>query len=156
VISLANAWQAPALGVLSYRANRRVAIMTWRARQTTAIFLFFATTSLIGCASTQVVTGSVGQTVGEQWPTWAGGEPNDTPSKAAASSYPNVYDIPPSRPMQTLSSEQQTKAAADLDASRRRVSDKVKAAIAFDEKLTTKALANATKGQVAGVAEPHN
>jgi hypothetical protein len=147
---------APALGVLSYRANRRVAIMTWRARQTTAIFLFFATNNLFGCASTQDITGSVGQIVGQQWPTWAGGEPSDTPPKAAASFYPNVYDIPPSRPMLTLSSEQQTKAVADLDASRRRVSDKVKAAIALDGKLTTKALANATKGQVAGAAEPHN
>jgi len=55
-----------------------------------------------------------------------------------------------------LSSEQQTKAVADLDASRRRVSDKVKAAKAFDDKPTPKALTSATKGQVAGIAVPPN
>ena len=142
----------------SVPGKRRVAIMTWRARLTTAIFLLVATSFLIGCASTQVDSayGSVGQFVGAQWPTWAGGESSDTPSKAAATAYPNVYDIPPSRPLQTLSSEQQTKAVADLDASRRHVSEKVKAAIALDEKRTAKALANATKGQIAGVADPPN
>jgi hypothetical protein len=132
--------------------------MTRRAWQTTATLLFFATSVLCGCASTQVESahGGVGQFVGEQWPTWAGGEGSDTPKPAAATSYPNVYDMPPSRSLQMLSSEQQTKAVADLDASRRRVSDKVTAAKAFDEKLTAKALANAIKGQVVGVATPPN
>jgi hypothetical protein len=150
---------APAPGVLSDRAIRRVVIMTWRARQTTAIFLLFATSGLFGCASTQVDSAhfGVGQFVGQQWPTWAGGEGSNTPAPAATTSYPNVNDMPPSRPLQALSSDQQTKAVADLDASRRHVGDKVKAAKATDEKLTTEAPANATKGQVvAGVAVPPN
>jgi hypothetical protein len=132
--------------------------MTWRAWQTTATLLLFATSGLFGCASTQVdsARSGVGQFVGEQWPTWAGGESSDAPPPPAATSYPNVYDMPPSRQLQMLSSEQQTKAVADLDASRRRVSDKVNAAKAFDDKHTAKALANATKGQVARIAVPPN
>lgn len=133
--------------------------MTWREWQTTATLLLFATSSLFGCASTQVDSAhaGVGQFVGERWPTWAGGEPSATPPPPAAAPYPNVYDMPPSRPLQTLSTEEQTKAVADLDASRRRVSTQVKAAKSLDEKLTAKALANATKGQVAaGVAVPPN
>ncbi|MBO0755211.1 MAG: hypothetical protein J2P54_05090 [Bradyrhizobiaceae bacterium] len=132
--------------------------MTWRA-QTTATLLLFTTSSLFGCASTQVDSahGGVGQIVGERWPTWAGGEPSDTPLPRAPTLYPNVNDMPPSRPLQTLSSEQQRKAVADLDASRRRVSDQMKAAKAFDQKLTAKELANATKGQLAaGVLLPPN
>jgi hypothetical protein len=150
---------APAFGVLSYRANRRVVIMTWRARQTTTIFLLFATSGLFGCASTQAGSAhvGVGEFVGEQWPTWAGGEATNTPQPTAASSYLNVNDLPPSRPLQPLSSDQQTKAVADLDASRRHLGDKVKAAKASDGKLTAEAPANATKGQVvAGVAVPPN
>lgn len=133
--------------------------MTQRAWKTNATLLLFATSSLFGCASTQVdsVHASVGQFVGERWPSWAGGEPSDAPPPPAATPYPNVFDMPPSRPLQTLSTEQQTKAVSDLDASRRRVGNQVKAARALDEKLTAKALANATKGQVAaGVAVPPN
>jgi hypothetical protein len=133
--------------------------MAWRAWQTTAMLLLFATSGLFGCASTQVDSAhaSVGQFVGERWPTWAGGEPSDAPPPPAATSYPNVYDMPPSRLLKTLSSEQQTKAVADLDASRKRVSNQVKAAKAFDEKLTAKAPANGTKGQVVAVgAVPPN
>jgi len=133
--------------------------MPWRGWKTTATLLLFATSSLFGCASTQVdsVHASVGQFVGERWPTWAGGEPSDAPPQPAATSYPNVFDMPPSRPLQTLSTEQQTKAVADLDVSRKRVNNQVKAARALDEKLTAKALANATKGQIAaGVAVAPN
>jgi hypothetical protein len=149
---------APATGVLPHWANRQVAVMTWRAWQSTATVLLFATSGLFGCASTQVdpAHGGAGQFVGERWPAWAGGEASDTPPPSVAIRYPNVYDMPPSRPLQTLSSDQQAKSVADLDASRKRVSDKVKAVKAFDEKLTAKALANATKGQVAGVAVPPN
>lgn len=132
--------------------------MTWRAWQTTAILLLFVTSGLFGCASTQIDSAhvGVGQFIGERWPTWAGGEASDTPAPTVAPPYPNVNDMPPSRPLQTLSSEEQTKAAAVLDVSRRHVSEKVKAAKALDEQLTAKALANATKGQVAGVAAPLN
>jgi hypothetical protein len=151
---------APALGVLSYRADRRLVIMTWRARQTTAIFLLLvATNGLFGCASTQVDPAhfGVGQFVGDKWPTWAGGEASDTPAPAAAAPYPNVNEMPPSRPSQPLSSGQQTKAVADLDASLKHVGDKVKAAKASDQKLTAEAPANATRDQViAGVAAPPN
>jgi hypothetical protein len=150
---------APALGVLSYRANRRVVIMTWRARQMTAIFLFVATSGFSGCASTQVDSAhfGVGQFVGNQWPTWAGGEASNTPAPAAATPYPNVNDVPPSRPSEPLSSVQQTKAVADLDASLKHVGDKVKAAKASDQKFTAEAPANGTKDQVvAGVAVPPN
>jgi hypothetical protein len=131
--------------------------MAWRARETIAIFLLFATSGLFGCASTQVESAhlGVGQFVGEQWPTWAGGEASNTPTPAAAPPYPNVNDLPASRPLQMLSSEQQRKAVADLDTSRRRVGDKVKAAKASDETPTAKAPASATKGQVVAGATVH-
>jgi hypothetical protein len=108
--------------------------------------LLFAAIGMTGCASTQVESSHVA----DKWPTWAGGEPADTPARPAHSVYPNVFDSPPPRSMPTLSAEQQNKAAADLDSLRKRVSDQVKAAKAFDERNTATALSNVTKGQVAG------
>ena len=115
--------------------------------------LLFAAIGMTGCASTtQVESGHTGttQSIADKWPTWAGGEPADTPARPARSAYPNVFDSPPPRSMPTLSAEQQNKAAADLDSLRKRVSDQVKAAKAFDERNTAAALSNVTKGQVAG------
>jgi hypothetical protein len=115
--------------------------------------LLFAAIGMTGCASTtQVDSGHTGTTqlIADKWPTWAGGEPADTPARATHSAYPNVFDSPPPRSMPTLSAEQQAKAAAELDGLRKRVSDQVKAAKAFDEHNTAAALSNVTKGQVAG------
>jgi len=115
--------------------------------------LLFAAISMTGCASTtQVETSHTGTTqlIADKWPTWAGGEPVDTPARPTHSAYPNVFDSPPPRSTPTLSAEQQNKAAADLDSLRKRVSDQVKAAKAFDERNTAAALSNVTKGQVAG------
>jgi hypothetical protein len=115
--------------------------------------LLFAAIGMSGCASTaQVESSHTGttQTIADKWPAWAGGEPANTPARPAHSAYPNVFDSPPPRTMPTLSAEQQNKAAADLDSLRKRVSDQVKAAKAFDERNTATALSNVTKGQVAG------
>jgi len=126
-------------------------LMASRSWQATALLL--ATTPVIfGCASTSQVDATrvpATQFVAGQWPTWAGGEPTDTPARSTNSQYPNVLETPPSRPLEVLSADQQTSAAADLNTLRSRVSDQVKAAAAFEEKNTATALSDVTRGKLA-------
>jgi hypothetical protein len=126
--------------------------MAWLSRQATAALLLFTTIGTLGCASTAQVESNRARTtqfVADQWPTWAGGEPADAPARGADSQYPNVLESPSPRPSPALSLDQQTDAAADLNALRSRVSDQVKAAQAFDDKNTATALSEMTKGQLA-------
>jgi hypothetical protein len=126
-------------------------LMASRSWQATTLLLVM-TPGILGCAATSQVDAtrvSATHLVASQWPTWAGGEPTDTPAPPTNSQYPNVLETPPSRPLPMLSADQQTSAAADLNTLRSRVSDQVKAAAAFDEKNTATALSEVTKGKLA-------
>jgi hypothetical protein len=134
--------------------------MALRSRLATAACLLFMISVLGGCASTpQVDTGNtrMSRFITDKWPTWAGGEPADTPARPASTPYPNVFDEPTARRSPAMSVEQQTQAATDLNRVRNRVFDQIRAAKAFDDENTAAALTDATKGQVAGdIAEPAN
>jgi hypothetical protein len=125
--------------------------MASRSWQAIAL-LVFMTSGIFGCASTTPIASSRSATtqfVADQWPAWAGGEAPDTPARTTNAQYPNVLETPPTRPLQMLSTEQQTSAAADLNVLRNRVSDQMKAAQAFDEKNTAAALSEVTRGKLA-------
>jgi hypothetical protein len=125
--------------------------MASRSRQAIAVLLLM-TSGIFGCASATPTASSRSATtqfVADQWPAWAGGEAPDTPARATNPLYPNVLETPPRRPLQMLSTEQQTSAAADLNVLRIRVSDQMKAAQAFDEKNTAAALSEVTRGKLA-------
>src|SRR5262245_47404565 len=113
--------------------------MASRSGLATAACLLFVVSVLGGCASTsQVDSGSThtSQFITDRWPTWAGGEPADTPARAANTPYPNVFDEPPARRSPAMTAEQQTQAATDLNRMRNRVSDQIRAAKAFDDENT--------------------
>lgn len=136
--------------------------------------LLVVTTGLCGCASTaqvgapqiggaqvsapQADSDDVGRAhlVADRWPTWAGGEPSGAPARAPNTPYPNVFEKAPSRSLETLSADQQTHAAADLDTLRGRVSNQIKAAAAFDDKNTAAALSEVTKGKLAADIDAPN
>jgi len=127
--------------------------MVWSAR--CAALLFLASTALCACTSTAPVSSfSGGQFVANQIPAWAGGEPAGTPTAPAAPAYPNVFDEPAQRHAQTLTSEQQKKAVADLSSVRSNVDAKLKSARANDEENTANAITETTKGQVGQVDAP--
>jgi hypothetical protein len=133
--------------------------MASRSRLATAACLVFVISVLGGCASTPQIdstTTHASQFVTDKWPTWAGGEPADTPARSASTPYPNVFEHP-ARRSSAMTVEQQTQAASDLNRMRSRVSDQIRAAKAFDDENTAAALSDATKGQVAGeIAGPPN
>jgi hypothetical protein len=134
--------------------------MASRSRLATAACLVFVISVLGGCASTpQIESGTTraSQFITDKWPTWAGGEPADTPARAANTPYPNVFGEPPTWRSPAMTAEQQTQAATDLNRMRNRVSDQIRAAKSFDDENTAAALSDATKGQVAGeIAGPQN
>jgi len=117
------------------------------------VMVLLAVPIIGGCASTTQRDASAApraQVIADHWPTWAGGEPSDTPARPVQPPpYPNVFDGPPPRNLPMLNAEQQTKAVADLDRMRNHVSDQIRAAKAFDDKNTATALSDATKGQLA-------
>jgi hypothetical protein len=113
-----------------------------------------AALSLNACATTPQAGGLSAAAIADRWPTWAGGEPQDTPARTAPVPYPNLYAGQTPRNQQLLTSDQQAGAAADLDRLRNRVSDQVKAAKAFDDDNTATALSDVTRGEVAADHDP--
>jgi hypothetical protein len=127
--------------------------MVWRSR-CAALFLL-APAALCACTSTAPVSQvSGGQFLANEIPAWAGGETTGTPKAPAAAAYPNVFDEPAQRHAQTLTTEQQKKAAADLNSLRSNVDAKLKSARAFDEQNTANAVTETTKGQIGQIDEP--
>jgi hypothetical protein len=130
--------------------------MLWWSRGATALSLVSAV-ALCACTSTAPINQSsapTGQFVANQIPSWAGGEPVGTPTNAAPTTYPNVYDQPPQRHSQVLTADEQRKIAADLNSSRNRVDARIKSARAHDEENTAAAVSATTKGQVGQVDDP--
>jgi hypothetical protein len=79
-----------------------------------AISVLLAVLPMAGC----------GSNLGTNVPPWAGGEPPGLPppATAAATDYPNVYDVPPKRRTKLISEAEQSKLQADLNALRNHVS----------------------------------
>ena len=94
---------------------------------------------------------SGGQFVANEIPAWAGGEPVGTPKAPTVAAYPNVFDETPQKHAQTLTAEEQKRAAADLNSLRGHVDARVKSAQAHDDENTASAVSDTTKGQVGQV-----
>ena len=127
----------------------------WRSRLSAALALLSAAAlcaSLCACTSTASLEQGytrTGQSLASQIPSWAGGEPQGTPNKAAAATYPNVFEqAAPRSSAPKLSEDEQKKAAADLNLLHSRVDARVKSAQAHDEENTARAITEMTKGQV--------
>jgi hypothetical protein len=137
-----------------------VALMVRRSRQVAAaVALLVPAIALSACASTTPVdqaSARPSQFFAAQIPSWAGGEPAGTPTAAAAPTYPNVFDQPPTRQMQVLSDEQQRKAVADLNALHGNVDARIKSARAHDDENTAAAVTESTRGQVGRVDDPNS
>jgi hypothetical protein len=155
VITVACAYRNAGIRQASHTAGfDGIALMASRVWQAA---LLVVTTGLCGCASTaqigapQADADHVGHAhlVADRWPTWAGGEPSGAPARPPNTPYPNVFENPPARSLETLSAEDQSHAAADLDTLRGRVSNQIKAAAAFDDKNTAAALSEVTRGKLA-------
>jgi hypothetical protein len=130
--------------------------MVSRSRLGAAAALLAPAIALSACASTAPVEqGSArpSQFFANQIPSWAGGEPTGTPTAAAAPTYPNVFDQPPTRQTEVLSAEQQRKTVADLNALHGSVDARVKSALAHDDQNTAAAVTESTRGQVGQVED---
>jgi hypothetical protein len=124
---------------------------------TRAVIALVASAVLLGaCASSfEASQDRASNLVTDSIPKWAGGEPVNMPARSATpSAYPAVNAPVAPRTEPALTSEEQSRAMADLIAARNRAVAQAKASrqedIAADEGL---ALA---RGKYAGEASPHN